>query len=161
MISSYCPHIICPINYFFVEALFVSLQIINLRYPTPLYHRYFWWFFKSSTFSLPLISFFCKTVKNHICLHICRSLIYFKKSYKIINYHFFFILMLINFQLSRSFLYNGRNNMQAWGLIVLLISKAAGHIDVDVMEEDKAAGVLHRYTFLNPTSNFQYLNEAY
>lgn len=34
--------------------------------------------------------------------------------------------------------------MQAWGLIVLLISKAAGHINVDEMEEDKAAGVLHR-----------------
>lgn len=33
--------------------------------------------------------------------------------------------------------------MQAWGLIVLLISKAAGHINVDEMEEDKAAGVLH------------------
>ena len=35
--------------------------------------------------------------------------------------------------------------MQAWGLIVLLISKAAGHLGVDDMEEDKAAGVLHRY----------------
>lgn len=35
--------------------------------------------------------------------------------------------------------------MQAWGLIVLLISKAAGHLNVDEMEEDKAAGVLHRY----------------
>lgn len=35
--------------------------------------------------------------------------------------------------------------MQAWGLIVLLISKAAGHLNVDDMEEDKAAGVLHRY----------------
>lgn len=33
--------------------------------------------------------------------------------------------------------------MQAWGLIVLLISKAAGHLNVDEMEEDKAAGVLH------------------
>lgn len=33
--------------------------------------------------------------------------------------------------------------MQAWGLIVLLISKAAGHLNVDDMEEDKAAGVLH------------------
>lgn len=44
----------------------------------------------------------------------------------------------------RSLLYSGRNNMQAWGLIVLLISKAAGHLKVDEMEEDKAAGVLHR-----------------
>lgn len=43
----------------------------------------------------------------------------------------------------RSLIYNGRNNMQAWGLIVLLISKAAGHLSVDDMEEDKAAGVLH------------------
>ncbi|GLH06334.1 Decaprenyl-diphosphate synthase subunit 2 [Gryllus bimaculatus] len=44
---------------------------------------------------------------------------------------------------AKSLLYNGRNNMQAWGLIVLLISKAAGHNNVQEMEEDKAAGVLH------------------
>lgn len=44
---------------------------------------------------------------------------------------------------AKSVIYNGRNNMQAWGLIVLLISKAAGHLGVDDMEEDKAAGVLH------------------
>ncbi|XP_034949007.1 decaprenyl-diphosphate synthase subunit 2-like [Chelonus insularis] len=44
---------------------------------------------------------------------------------------------------AKSLIYNGRNNMQAWGLIVLLISKAAGHRNVDDMEEDKAAGVLH------------------
>lgn len=51
----------------------------------------------------------------------------------------FFIFL----SLPRGLLYNGRNNMQAWGLIVLLISKAAGHLNVDEMEEDKAAGVLH------------------
>ncbi|XP_049767676.1 all trans-polyprenyl-diphosphate synthase PDSS2 [Schistocerca gregaria] len=44
---------------------------------------------------------------------------------------------------AKGLLYNGRNNMQAWGLIVLLISKAAGHLNVEEMEEDKAAGVLH------------------
>lgn len=44
---------------------------------------------------------------------------------------------------AKSLLYNGRNNMQAWGLIVLLISKAAGHVNAEEMEEDKAAGVLH------------------
>lgn len=44
---------------------------------------------------------------------------------------------------AKSLIYNGRNNMQAWGLIVLLISKAAGHRNVDDMEEDKAAGVLY------------------
>jgi decaprenyl-diphosphate synthase subunit 2 len=34
--------------------------------------------------------------------------------------------------------------MQAWGLIVLLISKAAGHSpDIPDMEQDKSAGVLH------------------
>lgn len=45
---------------------------------------------------------------------------------------------------SRGLLYNGRNNMQAWGLIVLLVSKAAGHTaDIPDMEQDKAAGVLH------------------
>ncbi|XP_014255795.1 decaprenyl-diphosphate synthase subunit 2 [Cimex lectularius] len=44
---------------------------------------------------------------------------------------------------AKSLIYNGRNNMQAWGLIVLLISKAAGHRKVEDMEEDKAAGVLY------------------
>ncbi|XP_053979701.1 all trans-polyprenyl-diphosphate synthase PDSS2 [Hylaeus volcanicus] len=44
---------------------------------------------------------------------------------------------------AKGIIFNGRNNMQAWGLIVLLISKAAGHLNVDDMEEDKAAGVLH------------------
>lgn len=34
--------------------------------------------------------------------------------------------------------------MQAWGLIVLLVSKAAGYSPtISVMEEDKSAGVLH------------------
>lgn len=44
---------------------------------------------------------------------------------------------------AKGLLYNGKNNMQAWGLIVLLLSKAAGHHNVNEMEEDKAAGVLH------------------
>ncbi|XP_066262047.1 all trans-polyprenyl-diphosphate synthase PDSS2 isoform X2 [Euwallacea similis] len=45
---------------------------------------------------------------------------------------------------TKGLLYNGKNNMQAWGLIVLLISKAAGHsADIPDMEQDKAAGVLH------------------
>lgn len=35
--------------------------------------------------------------------------------------------------------------MQAWGLIVLLVSKAAGHSpEIPDMEQDKSAGVLHR-----------------
>lgn len=34
--------------------------------------------------------------------------------------------------------------MQAWGLIVLLVSKAAGHApSVPDVEQDKSAGVLH------------------
>lgn len=42
---------------------------------------------------------------------------------------------------SRGLLYNGKNNMQAWGLIVLLLSKAAGHsADIPDLEQDKAAG---------------------
>ncbi|CAH1105034.1 unnamed protein product [Psylliodes chrysocephalus] len=45
---------------------------------------------------------------------------------------------------AKGLLYNGKNNMQAWGLIVLLVSKAAGHSpDIPEMEEDKSAGVLH------------------
>lgn len=44
----------------------------------------------------------------------------------------------------RGLFYNGKNNMQAWGLIVLLVSKAAGHSpDVPEMDQDKSAGVLH------------------
>ena len=34
--------------------------------------------------------------------------------------------------------------MQAWGLIVLLVSKTVGHADtIPDMEQDKSAGVLH------------------
>lgn len=47
--------------------------------------------------------------------------------------------------LIRGLLYNGRNNMQAWGLIVLLVSKAAGHLNADgsaAAEQDKSSGVL-------------------
>jgi hypothetical protein len=45
---------------------------------------------------------------------------------------------------------NGRSNSsQAWGLIVLLLSKAAGHNKfVDDIELDKATGILHRYTHI-------------
>uniref|UniRef100_A0A182QCJ3 Decaprenyl-diphosphate synthase subunit 2 n=1 Tax=Anopheles farauti TaxID=69004 RepID=A0A182QCJ3_9DIPT len=40
-------------------------------------------------------------------------------------------------------IYNGKNNMQAWGLIVLLISKAVGHAPtIPDLEQDKSAGVL-------------------
>ncbi|XP_041976594.1 all trans-polyprenyl-diphosphate synthase PDSS2 [Aricia agestis] len=45
---------------------------------------------------------------------------------------------------AKNLLYNGKNNMQAWGLIVLLVSKAAGHSrEIPDLEQDKAAGVLH------------------
>uniref|UniRef100_A0A336K210 CSON013505 protein n=1 Tax=Culicoides sonorensis TaxID=179676 RepID=A0A336K210_CULSO len=45
---------------------------------------------------------------------------------------------------AKNLIYNGKNNMQAWGLIVLLLSKAAGHApSIPVMEQDKSAGVLH------------------
>ncbi|EDV39785.1 uncharacterized protein Dana_GF24292 [Drosophila ananassae] len=45
---------------------------------------------------------------------------------------------------AKHLLYNGKNTMQAWGLIVLLVSKAAGHApSVPDVEQDKSAGVLH------------------
>jgi len=45
---------------------------------------------------------------------------------------------------AKNLIYNGKNTMQAWGLIVLLVSKAAGHTsDVPDLEQDTAAGVLH------------------
>ncbi|XP_012060793.1 PREDICTED: decaprenyl-diphosphate synthase subunit 2 [Atta cephalotes] len=43
---------------------------------------------------------------------------------------------------AKAIIYNGRNT-QAFGLILLLISKAAGHLNAKPIEEDKAAGVLH------------------
>lgn len=46
--------------------------------------------------------------------------------------------------LTRHLLYNGKNTMQAWGLIVLLVSKAGGHAaSIPDVEQDKSAGVLH------------------
>ncbi|XP_058125415.1 all trans-polyprenyl-diphosphate synthase PDSS2-like [Anopheles ziemanni] len=40
-------------------------------------------------------------------------------------------------------IYNGKSNMQAWGLIVLLVSKAVGHAPtIPDLEQDKSAGVL-------------------
>lgn len=46
--------------------------------------------------------------------------------------------------LHRHLLYNGKNTMQAWGLIVLLVSKAGGHAaSIPDVEQDKSAGVLH------------------
>ncbi|CAO1320791.1 unnamed protein product [Diamesa hyperborea] len=45
---------------------------------------------------------------------------------------------------AKNLIYDGKNNMQAWGLIVLLLSKTAGHSpDIPDMEQDKSAGVLH------------------
>ena len=49
---------------------------------------------------------------------------------------------------ARRLIYNGRNNMQTRGLIVLLLSKAAGHMNPEELEvsdeQDKPAGVSHR-----------------
>lgn len=53
-------------------------------------------------------------------------------------------LTCTNIYIYRHLLYNGKNTMQAWGLIVLLVSKAAGHSpSISDMEQDKSAGVLH------------------
>ncbi|RLU22565.1 hypothetical protein DMN91_004843 [Ooceraea biroi] len=43
---------------------------------------------------------------------------------------------------AKSIIYNGHNT-QAFGLIVLLISKAAGHLNAQPVQENKATGVLH------------------
>ena len=42
---------------------------------------------------------------------------------------------------TRRLIYNGRNNMQTRGLIVLLISKAAGQLKPEELEQDQPAGV--------------------
>lgn len=58
--------------------------------------------------------------------------------------HKAFLSHVFKFSLCRILIYNGKNNMQAWGLIVLLISKAAGHApSIPDLEQDKSAGVLH------------------
>ncbi|XP_032690769.1 decaprenyl-diphosphate synthase subunit 2 [Odontomachus brunneus] len=44
---------------------------------------------------------------------------------------------------AKNIIFSGHNNVQAFGLVVLLISKAAGHLNVNHIEEDKSAGVLH------------------
>lgn len=45
---------------------------------------------------------------------------------------------------AKNLLYTGSNNMQAWGLIVLLISKTVGYSpNIKEIEQDKSAGVLH------------------
>ncbi|XP_026808295.1 decaprenyl-diphosphate synthase subunit 2-like [Rhopalosiphum maidis] len=42
----------------------------------------------------------------------------------------------------KGLLYNGQNTMQAWGLIVLLVSKAAGHMNMDSSADQDNSGVL-------------------
>uniref|UniRef100_A0A0P4WB96 Decaprenyl-diphosphate synthase subunit 2 n=1 Tax=Scylla olivacea TaxID=85551 RepID=A0A0P4WB96_SCYOL len=42
---------------------------------------------------------------------------------------------------AKRLIYNGRNNMQTRGLIVLLISKAAGHLNPEELDQDQPAGV--------------------
>ncbi|KAG5678914.1 hypothetical protein PVAND_008538 [Polypedilum vanderplanki] len=45
---------------------------------------------------------------------------------------------------AKNLIYDRKSNMQAWGLIVLLLSKAAGQSnDLLELEQDKSAGVLH------------------
>ncbi|CAB0031016.1 unnamed protein product [Trichogramma brassicae] len=45
---------------------------------------------------------------------------------------------------AKNLIYNGHNNMQAWGLIVLLMSKAAGQYNVTNEQDiDRSVGVLH------------------
>lgn len=42
----------------------------------------------------------------------------------------------------KGLLHNGQNTMQAWGLIVLLVSKAAGHMNVNRSADEDKSGVL-------------------
>lgn len=53
-------------------------------------------------------------------------------------------LVVTNHPLLKTLMYNGRSVVQAWGLIVMLISKAAGHATtIPAIERDNRAGVLH------------------
>lgn len=48
-------------------------------------------------------------------------------------------------QTAKNLLYNGKNSMQTWGLVVLLLSKAAGFSDtIPDDEQDKSCRVLHK-----------------
>ncbi|GJQ70209.1 hypothetical protein Trydic_g22667 [Trypoxylus dichotomus] len=50
---------------------------------------------------------------------------------------------------AKGLLYDGRYSTQAWGLIVLLLSKAAGcRLNIQDIEEDKASGVLNSQRIL-------------
>lgn len=54
------------------------------------------------------------------------------------------LFVIINVITCRNFLYQGRNPVQTWGLVVMLLSKAAGHSPtVPEAEKDKDSGVLH------------------
>lgn len=45
---------------------------------------------------------------------------------------------------AKNLIYNGKTNMQAYGLIVLLLSKAAGcGPEISIKEEERSEGVLH------------------
>lgn len=45
---------------------------------------------------------------------------------------------------TRNLIYNGKNSLQAWGLIVLLMSKSAGQSPtIPDVESEKTAGILH------------------
>lgn len=71
------------------------------------------------------------------------------------NRNFICTSVLYFFFFNRTIIYNGRNT-QEFGLILLLISKAAGHLNAKAIEEDKATGILHRYTIqknLNTTDS--------
>lgn len=53
------------------------------------------------------------------------------------------ILWSVSFSF-RNLIYDGKSNMQAWGLIVLLISKSAGlNIEPSNLERDISSGLLH------------------
>lgn len=52
----------------------------------------------------------------------------------------YFLTFILSFDANRSLIY-GQNNMQTWGLIVLLVSKMAGH-SKDISESEQDAGVL-------------------
>jgi len=65
----------------------------------------------------------------------------------IISYKFWYDIIITYFLLlhtymHRGLLYNGQNTMQAWGLIVLLVSKAAGHMNVNRSADEDKSGVL-------------------
>lgn len=66
-------------------------------------------------------------------------------NYKLLMFVYLYLNLLVVF-LYRGFVYDSKNNLQMRGLIVLLLSKAAGpsHVASDLLAQDMVSGIYPR-----------------